>query len=628
MPGPTLTPITPGTLSLSPYNLAAYGEVYDLRNFYSGSAQPSDMLGYIQDGLAKSAESGGVLLIPDSEEPWVVSGAIVPPLNSRMTGSLSGQFSERLGNLGHGSAHYQLPVLPKAIGEAWIQLKAGSNCPILTNDYANALGFRGPARGSGYWQWFQASGIVFDHNGANQSGALKAIDVRQAWGMNFSSCRLVEPRGIGWSFDTCNECNGPFASAVGVTENVANGVGDVSNGSPTVSNASGAWAKGDFIAGTGVAAGAYLTSVVGTTLTMSVNATGGTTGEALTKPTMIAETLLKFIATTDSRWSEISMHAAKTGVLLDSSYGNRISGMTGYAIGGYNLQLSDSLGSGCYENKIDLRLEQSTKHNCRIDSGAHDNAVDLTAYTPGLMSPDADTDLGWANVFCDGDSNALRGTGSKRTGTDSAIAHVVVYGPNAQDNKGYMGGGSDIPMTLPAYNYLGVATSSKTYSNSNPAPSPFFLASIGFAAADGTSPAMGAFNGTLHKVLVFPDASTSSAVAYFTPPVGCRNAKVFLEMVNLDATKSGNVRVQVGYADVTAEGGEVFGGDETTLGPSTVAVATNSQLVSTSFGGQIFTVHAGQIACLRIKRIGGDASDTLAADLGIVGVRFEPMLVV
>jgi hypothetical protein len=67
---------------------------------------------------------------------------------------------------------------------------------------------------------------------------------------------------------------------VGIPTNT--GTGDITNGSPTVLNASGSWAIGNNISGAGIPAATTVTNVVGTTLTMSANATATATGVTIT----------------------------------------------------------------------------------------------------------------------------------------------------------------------------------------------------------------------------------------------------------------------------------------------------------------------------------------------------------
>lgn len=629
-------PLKPPTSDTTTFDShSSSSSIKSLRDFYTSTSQPADVLSYIHDGLNWSAEDGGVLLIPDDiEEPWSISGPIVPPPNSRMMSPLGYVgWSERFAP-GHGSTAFQLPTSPDTIGEAWIRLANGVNGPILYNDYTNALGKRGPDRGNGrYFQWFTALGITFDHNGRNQTGALRAIDIRKAWSMNFPWCRIVEPRGRGFSIEDSNACHGQFASVAGLSENVANGTGTTTSASPTITVASGTWAIGDLIAGTNIPADTYLSNVVGATLTLAKtsdgtaqNATASGTGVSLTKPTYLADYLLALTnGTNDSSWTEIDVHGAKTaGILLDSALGDRITGRSGYAIGGHNLQLSDSFTLGCYEHKIDLRVEQATKHNVRIDTGCYDNSVEVAAYTPGLYSVTPDADGGWCNIFCDGKHNSLTGSGSKRAGQPSTLFAVVRYGSSAQRNNGMgVAGGSELVVGTPLFSFQGANNSSLTRSNVTPQSKWRMVGWPSFIAANGTAPAAATFN-TVHKVLSFADATSDEAVAYVNLPDGARSFKFTVFMVNLNSGVSGNVRVQLGFADVTNGFGETLGADEQTLGPSTVAIAASNATANTTFSGGSVTVPSDTLVALRFKRIGADAADTLGAALGLLGVRIDP----
>lgn len=612
--------------------------VLDLRDYYAGNSQPSDVLGHIQDGLADSALLGGSLLIPDSIEPWEVSGPIIPPPNSRMHGPPGGgRFSERQTNGGHSStAHYTLPTLPNHIGEAWIKLKAGSNCPILMNDYDNSHGLRGPDRGNGaYWQWFCAERIRFDHNGRNQTmSTLGAIYFQDAWGMELVQCGLVSPRYRGYVASNCNSCNTEKFSCVGDFQAVADGTG-VLNATTTITSATGTWAIGDFISGTGVVSGSYLTNVVGATLTLNTAATG--TGSAtlshiryITDDLMVLED-----STVDSEHIGASCHAARlSGLLLDSCYGTRVSGLFGYTIGGHNVWLRNTMTAsshyvgGCKNNYVSVRCDAATKHNVRIDNGCVDNVVEAVSLGCGILNTPNDADAGWASIYCDGQSNLLRGTGAKSTSTLSNMSAVVAYGPNAVDNIGAAGGGSDLPATFPLYSYRPAVPGVPVdiFSNTSPVSPKFFLPGYGFEPVDGSGAVKANFNGSLHKVMTLSDAVTDSVITYFTVPQGCRRLLIRPIFVNLNSGVSGNVRVQAGFSDYSTTG-NTPGADEAVLGPITIAIGANSQTVATTFSGVQTPVVPGLLCAIRIKRIGADAADTLAASIGLMGVEIEPLLV-
>lgn len=610
------------------------------------TATPTQMLAAIHAGLDWSALTGGTLVIPATVESLVISGPIVPPYNSRMAGPSTARFSEMTGG-SHGSSANQWPVLPNAIGVAWIKLANGANGPLVANDYTNAAGKRGPdPRGDGnrYVQRFTARGIVFDHNGANQTGALRAIDLRKAWGMNFEFCHLINPRGLGWSYDNCDDCNSEKLSAVGSTENVANGTGTTTSSSPTITSAGGTWAIGDLIAGTGIPSNTFVSNVVTTTLTLAKTSDGtaqnatASGSVSLSKQTMICTGLLSLTNTTvDSEHIGISMHGAQNGVILDGAFGTRVSGLTGYAIGGYNLQLLDSGGvlGGCKQNQIDLRTEQATKHNVRLSSGAKSNQLDVKAFAPGLFNTPSDSDGGWANVFDDGKGNVVHGTGGRGNavfGPSNLPIHV--FGPNTSMGRNYMSGGDDLAANTVLYKSRpSVAGAPGTVRSSRHMvlPDPFVIAPRDLSGAEGTTLTFSAFN-TYHEVAVLPDAATTTVVAYLTIPPGANSLRVQLALVNLNSGVSGNVRTQLGYGDTTEFGGQTPGTDEGSVQLQTVALAASNAETVAGFGsdggavGFPGTITCGQQSWIRFKRIGADAADTLAADVGIKGILITPLL--
>ena len=442
--------------------------VYDLREFYTGTSQPADVLGYIHDGLDKSQLSGGWLLIPDSEEPWLIGGPIVPPVNSRMMGPAGmHRFDVRYGHHRGTTSGTMLPPLPNAIGSAWIRLADGTNSSMLANDHDNSEGKRGVIYSNGvYVQLFTAAGIVFDANGLNQTGSLVAVHVRDVWSFNLAYCQVQAPRGRGVVYANCNECDAEKLAVGGITETTANGVGDITTGSPTVSNATGTWVRGDLPAGVGVNGSAYVTNVSGGTLTLSHNSTATTTGLALSKKRYISTDLVALEdSTTDTELIGISVHGANTAsLLIDSAWGNRVSGKAGYTVGGHNVWIRDTMtGSGnylgCNGNKIDMRLDQASKHNMRIDQNCRDNTIDVVAISPGLFNPPTDSDGGWCNVYCDGKYNLLQGTGYKGIGPSANASAVVAYGTNATYNEGQMIGGGDFTVgTSQIYAFRGANT--------------------------------------------------------------------------------------------------------------------------------------------------------------------------
>ncbi len=604
---------------------------YDLREFYSGSSQPADVLGHIQDGLRKTKVGGGTLVIPDSEEPWDLGAPLTTVHNARMRGFGPVRFNERSGYV-HGTGFTNWPVLPNSLGESVLRIASGVNGPIMMNDYANANGERGPLRGDGvYVPLFSAYGLVFDHNGPGNPTADVAIDVRDAFSFHLSFCRLMRPRGAGIRYRNCNACDSEKLSAIGTRENVANGTGDIAS-STTILNASGTWAKGDLIAGAGIPSEAYLTAVAGSTLTLSAAATQTATGRALTKPTYLATSLLLLEdTTTDCEHLGIDMHAAQNIVVIDSAYMCRVSGLAGYAIGGYDLHLKKTLASDTFDNRTDLRLDHATKHNARIDTGCRDNDIGVHTFSPGLFGTAPDADGGFVAVYCDGNHNTIHGSAVKGHGTAATMSAVLAYGPNAENNNGKgMSGGSDMtPLTRhTSYRPVSTFAPGKVFTNSGPEPEPFFISAKQFEAADGTAPAMANFNGTLHRVLAFADGATESAVAYITIPYGCNALAFRVDCVNLNPAVSGGARIQLGYADTPVVGGNTPGADETAQ-VATMTIGANSQNVATLFGpgGMTFApvVSPGDPVSIRFKRLGADAADTLAAPLGLRGIRVEPL---
>jgi hypothetical protein len=468
---------------------------------------------------------------------------------------------------------------------------------------------------------------------------LRAIDVRDSWYFNFAHCRLVAPYGQGLVYDYCNTCDTVKFSAAGAATNAANGVGDIASGTNTISNPTGTWAQGDFISNALIPAGAYVTVVSPLTFSGSP-ATGTATAQALTKLTFIATNLMAWQnMTTDSDHIGVDCHGASSATgLIDGAGGLRISGLFGYCVGGHNLWLRDTAANGfCSRNRIDVRLDNATKHNCRIDSGVHSNSLDIAAMAPGINNTPNDSDGGWASVFCDGTANKINGVGDRfSVGQVPNMSCVVAYGPNAEDNIGGMVGGSDLTAGVAKYNWRPTSGTAPgtAYTNSSPAPPAFMVPWTAFVDTDGTTSAVVAnADGTAHKVLSFPQSVDSSAVAYIALPTGCRVFTVFAMLLNLTPANAGNADLYCGMASAV-NGVTLDGDNQLSANPYVFAVAAVGSLQATSFGGALWTGNAGVgtaptgVVAVRFKRLGSSGgSDTLAASLGLYGVRVVPVLV-
>jgi hypothetical protein len=171
----------------------------------------------------------------------------------------------------------------------------------------------------------------------------------------------------------------------------------------------------------------------------------------------------------------------------------------------------------------------------------------------------------------------------------------------------------------------------QTRSNRLPQPPPFILGPGQWEGVEGSTRTLAPFFGAQRTGLLLPDGVTTSLIAGFTVPTGCNAVGVLVIMGSLNSAVSGNVRLQLGYADTVITGGNTPMGDETTAVTS-VAFAANSQEVAGRFGsGEPIAfapaIIGGEHCVLRVKRFGADALDTLAGDVAFFGVRVYPELV-
>lgn len=613
---------------------------YDLREFYAGTAQPSDMIGYLHDGMDRASTTGGVLGIPEGY--WEISEPMVPPVSTRIVGiGTHGSTSLHLSPpaVGRGSLFYQLPVTPLGGNESWIALKSGMDCPILTNDYNNLEGKRGPGdRGPGppYVQDFMMQGVVLDHNGRNQSGAIFAVDLRDATGMSFRDVRLVAPRGRGFVIWNCNDCNGDDVVVTGDSENISNGIGDISNASPTVLNVTGTWTKGDVVQGTGIPGNTYLTNVVGSTLTLSANATVTAVGTALTELVYISDYHLTiYDGCVDSQWDGISMHAAKSIILLDGSYCNRVTGFAGYAFhegssSGHNLWLrnttaaSPNYAGGTLKNTISLRLEQANGHNLKIDTGCFENDISIVAYDPGQRKRPADADGGWRCVYNDGQNNNIRGTVGVGFNHPVELTSLYHDGPNSTGNTVNLPGGRIMTHGTP-----GLVAGMTKYTSDSAAlyknrilelPREIVWGASELAANEGT-PVLGAISTVTHAMML--DGTAAESVGkWFIPPEGINRVNITCIWVNPTAA-AGDVFFNTqcsNYIDA-----DVIGASEGSVTTLFTAPAINA-VKTTPAVNMPTSIVPGVPTYIRIRRIATDASDTLnAADIGLLAVKITPV---
>jgi hypothetical protein len=346
----------------------------------------------------------------------------------------------------------------------------------------------------------------------------------------------------------------PFAASAGLRERRERH-GHTTNASPTVTGASGTWAIGDLIAGTNIPADTYVSNVVGATLTLAKTKRrhraerdrhrhGRVALQADVPGRLPARVDERH---TDCQFPEINVHGAKTaGVLLDSAWGNRVSGDSGFAIGGYNLHLADSFTLGCFENKIDLRLEQATKHNARIDNGCYDNTLLVTRTRPACTSA-ADADGGWANVVLRRQAQlARRDRLQARRPALDALSGRPLRRERAVEQRHGMTGGSEL---VGGHAAVRVQRGRVLVADpQQPDPGAGADGAVDRSSRRRTARPVSATFNTVHKVLSFADATSDEAVAYVNLPDGARNFKFTVFMVNLNSGVSGNVRVQLGFA--------------------------------------------------------------------------------
>lgn len=621
---------------------------YDIREFYVGTAQPADMLGYLQDMSHKSAISGGVGKIPEGY--WELSGPYVPEQNAQIVGVGTFESTVLRGGAilrGYGPALSQIPAT-NALGggESWLALKSGSNCPILLHDFDNSHGKRGPAWGNSYAIHGALRGIVLDVNGRNQT-AQRAVDLTDAAFYSFDDVRLVNPRGNGFWLPNCNDVHGDGVYGIGLEDAVANGVGDLAS-STTILNASGVWVKGDPISGIGIVAGTIIRSVVGSTLTISIAATLTAGATPLFKSVAIAENFLAFVNnTTDCWWVKCSMHDVNsesvlfaTGGGAGGARGNVVQGFFGYGRGpgACNARFIE----GAAHNQLYGRLDQARGHNARLDSTTHDNTLWVDAFGAGVWNTTADADGGWVAVFDDGKSNTVHGSGDPASdwviaSFDSGQIGIHRFGPNASGHGvDGMGGGSTLPTGSEKHRNLAAADGAGK-SCVMPGPQPWAIDGTLFKPVSGSAAVVAPHVGNArYNVLKFDRAIEQAAGYQFQVPRGMTGLVISFDVLNQDAAQTGTTFWDVEYSGWPSGGGNSPGAAEQSWFTNPGGGAFFGKVIGANIQTHavihpvritsMFTTVPGETAAVHIRRKAADVGDTLNAEVGLFVVRFEPVM--
>lgn len=145
-----------------------------------------------------------------------------------------------------------------------------------------------------------------------------------------------------------------------------------------------------------------------------------------------------------------------------------------------------------------------------------------------------------------------------------------------------------------------------------------FIPAQQFAATSG-SPVMGT-SGAVAAIMLFDQTGTEAASAFVQVPAGWVSYDIELWFVNA-AASAGNVVWRCDRSNLGFGGGETI--DPATAGTqrTEAANATANVVTVTTMDSAISAPTAGEMLTLRIRRIGGDAADTLANDAGLVGLR-------
>ncbi len=133
------------------------------------------------------------------------------------------------------------------------------------------------------------------------------------------------------------------------------------------------------------------------------------------------------------------------------------------------------------------------------------------------------------------------------------------------------------------------------------------------------SPIIGAIGGTRRTALLFDAAGTEIAAAWIMVPKGWSSADATVVWVNAGAG-AGDVVWIVQGLPVTV--GETTNAIDSAGGGATADTAgAQDVIVETDTAGSLSSLVEGDWLSVRVTRLGGDGSDTLANDAGVIGVK-------
>lgn len=543
--------------------------VYDLREFWSGTSVPADVVGHIHDGLARSAATGGRVFVPPAAvvaDVLEISEPITPTPHSQMYGVPLGFMENQDATTDARTGNWSR-----------IKLKANANCAMLRTDWDNSEGKRGPERsaGQGYNCWNRVDDILLDGNGANQSVAAPVIDIKDAW--NFQG-RVYVYRPSSWALkaDNSNVCDFELIGGALPTHSVG---------------------------------ALWLLDSIDCQYDVNVHAFKG--------PSIL------FDNTFGCRVSGFVGYAVDEELVrfANGSFSNRLNVRAEQA-GKHCIHIE----SDCFANDIDVvaydaGLDLSNPETGRPNGSGADQGPWAAIYCDGHHN----TLKGSADK-----RPASHGGGGRFSQSAGLVFGPSAHNNDASALGG--GGGLDAGDLIVEYRQASVAAPGRIYSNRSRVPAPIVLPGYAAAAAYGAPPSTASYGAALgnlrHRVATFSATAVNSAYWQTSLPYGPDRWQVHLLTASMGAAGDAVWHVEIGQLGVTGvddlskdiqqqwatDAVQTYANDsllKITVGPGAVAHTFNDLVPH----WPLFVV---------VTRKGNAAADTLTTVAALATVRLVP----
>lgn len=524
-----------------------------------------------------------------------------------------------------------------------LKLADNTNAPMFTNDLESdegADGAFGTGIDGGTRRHFHISieNILFDGNGNNNTSTLADIfRLRNAWGVSIRKCGLYNCHGFGVRALDCNVIeivNNSIIRAPIYWEHVADSLIAHNQLGVTVSPTYPVlWITGRG----GSGPGGWQTLINDNFIYNNAN------NAEISQPTFTVDTGTDVITTSAAHgWAdETPIVVTTTG----SAPGGITSGKTYYwksltTTTGKLATSRANLTAGTY---VDITSAGSGTHtigvgeNCGVYlndgvkwSAFNSNRIDQT-YGHGVLARDTHECAFVGNIV----NGAGLGNATGQSGFALRASTKNQFRGNAVNGGSYTSGvhttnqtkGFDFDasstdnvgdLESQSFNHSTADVDAAAGYKIDENQEEIFLAPRDFGAVGATSAAYGGI-GTNRREAMLLDASSEELIgAWFKIPRHWKKFRAEALCVNAGAG-SGNFVLSVSGAEFAA-GDDTNVADPTVSALETTTAGARDVVVSTAFDTE-FACTPGKYYCVRLKRVATEAADTLANDIGVIGVK-------